>query len=214
MKKIFVSIFFVLGFILNAVYQRSVNADNISVGQRFSALIKDQDDDSQTMTASEDNEVTEFLDRNYFEDDDLPKIRTVNKTSAPSESLKTEPISVVATTTYVNATTSASYKTTSTVATVPQGKFKNGTYTGSEVDASYGIVQVKAIITNGKLSDVKFLSYPNDRPHSVEVSNFAMPILKQEAIKIQDANVDTISGASYTSAAFVESLGSALSQAL
>jgi uncharacterized protein with FMN-binding domain len=212
MKKIFVSIFFVLGFILNAIYQRSLNTD-ISVGQRFSSLIKDRDTDEQTATSS-DSEILEFLDRNYFEDDDLPKIRAVNKTPVQAEGIKTEPVTVVATTTYVNVTTSASHKATSTALAIKQGKFKNGTYTGSQADASYGIVQVKAVITNGKLSDVKFLSYPNDRPHSVEVSDFAMPILRQEAIKIQSANVDVVSGASYTSAAFVESLDFALKQAL
>jgi len=98
--------------------------------------------------------------------------------------------------------------------TVSQGKYRDGTYTGSAVDATYGTVQVAAVISSGKLTDVNFLSYPNDRQHSVQVSSYALPILKQEAIAVQSASVDAVSGASYTSAAFMESLGVALNQAL
>ena len=87
-------------------------------------------------------------------------------------------------------------------------------WSGAAADASYGTVQVAAIISSGRLADINFLSYPNDRQHSVQVSSYALPILRQEAIAVQSAKIDTVSGASYTSAAFIESLGSALNQAL
>jgi uncharacterized protein with FMN-binding domain len=93
------------------------------------------------------------------------------------------------------------------------GSFKDGTYTGSSADAFYGTVQVKATITGGKLSDIAFLQYPNDNGHSMEVSNYALPTLKQEAIQVQSAQVDAVSGATQTSQAFVQSLASALTQA-
>jgi uncharacterized protein with FMN-binding domain len=80
-------------------------------------------------------------------------------------------------------------------------------------DAYYGKVQVKAVISGGKIIDVQFLDYPKDRQNSVQVNLRAMPILTREAISIQDANVDTVSGASLTSAAFRESLTAALAQA-
>ena len=91
--------------------------------------------------------------------------------------------------------------------------YKDGTYTGISADAIYGNIQVKTIINNGKISDVQFLDYPQDRGNSIEINSQAMPMLKQEAIQFQNANVDIISGATATSQAFVQSLQSALSQA-
>lgn len=93
------------------------------------------------------------------------------------------------------------------------GAYKDGEYTGSIADAYYGNVEVKAVISGGKLADVQFLQYPNDRRHSLELSNYAMPQLKSEAIQVQSAQVDSISGASDTSEAFKESLAVALSKA-
>jgi uncharacterized protein with FMN-binding domain len=93
------------------------------------------------------------------------------------------------------------------------GAFRDGQYTGNVTDAFYGNVQVAAIISGGKITDVKFLQYPNDRRTSVMINQQAMPYLKEEAIQVQSANVDGVSGASATSAAFKESLQSALDQA-
>lgn len=95
----------------------------------------------------------------------------------------------------------------------PKGLYVDGTYTGSQADAYYGIVQVRAVVSGGKLTDVQFLQYPNDRRTSQYINQQAMPLLKDEAIQAQSANVNGVSGASDTSAAFVESLGSALAQA-
>lgn len=94
-----------------------------------------------------------------------------------------------------------------------QGQYKNGTYTGSVADAFYGNVQVRVSISGGKLTDVQFLQYPNDRSTSIAINTQAMPYLKQEALQAQSANVQGVSGASDTSAAFQQSLASALAQA-
>lgn len=96
----------------------------------------------------------------------------------------------------------------------PRGQYKDGTYTGGVADAFYGNVQVQAVISGGKLVDVKWLQYPSDRQTSIEINSQAMPLLTQEAIQVQSANVSGVSGASATSAAFIESLGSALQQAM
>ncbi len=93
------------------------------------------------------------------------------------------------------------------------GIYNDGEYIGDSVDAYYGYVQVKAVITNGRLTDVVFLNYPQDRSTSVRINSRTMPILKQEAITAQSANVNGVSGASETSPAFMKSLASALSQA-
>ena len=91
--------------------------------------------------------------------------------------------------------------------------YKDGSYTGSVADAYYGLVQVRATIKNGLITDVTFLSYPNSHSTSVYINSQAMPMLTQEAIQAQSANVDIISGASATSGAFQQSLASALALA-
>ncbi|HXK37971.1 MAG TPA: FMN-binding protein [Candidatus Paceibacterota bacterium] len=93
------------------------------------------------------------------------------------------------------------------------GKFRDGSYDGDIADVYYGLVQVRAVVKNGKLVDVVWLSYPNDNPTSAGKSARARPILTQEAIVAQDAQVDRVSGASATSGGFVDSLASALAQA-
>jgi uncharacterized protein with FMN-binding domain len=91
--------------------------------------------------------------------------------------------------------------------------YKNGTFTGDVADAFYGNIQVQIMITNGKISDVQFLQYPNDRPHSISINQYAMPILKSETIQAQNINVDIVSGATDSSQAFIQSLQSALNKA-
>jgi uncharacterized protein with FMN-binding domain len=95
----------------------------------------------------------------------------------------------------------------------PTGQYNDGEYTGDSVDAYYGNVEVKAIISGGKLADIQFLDYPQDRGTSVRINSNALPILRQEAIAAQSANVNGVSGASETSPAFIQSLASALNQA-
>lgn len=106
-----------------------------------------------------------------------------------------------------------SFPTTTVPPKNPQGQYSDGTYTGSAADAYYGIVQVQALIQGGQLTDVSFLQYPNDRRASQHINGIAMPRLRQEAIQAQSANVSGVSSASYTSAAFRESLASALARA-
>jgi uncharacterized protein with FMN-binding domain len=94
-----------------------------------------------------------------------------------------------------------------------QGQYKNGSYTGSSADALFGTVQVQVTVSNGQISNVQFLSYPNDNSTSLQKSNHATPILAQEAIAAQSASVQIVSGATETSQAFIQSLTSALNQA-
>ncbi|MFZ1074874.1 MAG: FMN-binding protein [Minisyncoccia bacterium] len=95
----------------------------------------------------------------------------------------------------------------------PAGAYADGSYTGTAENAYYGTVQVKAVISGGKISDVQFLQYPNDRSNSRFINGRAMPLLTQEAISAQNANVDGVSGATFTSQAFQQSLASALALA-
>ena len=100
-----------------------------------------------------------------------------------------------------------------TTAPVSGAQYKDGEYTGPVTDAFYGNIQVKATISGGKLTDVQFLQYPNDHHESIEINQRAMPLLKQEAIEAQNANVDIVTRATDTSNAFIQSLTDALNQA-
>jgi uncharacterized protein with FMN-binding domain len=91
--------------------------------------------------------------------------------------------------------------------------YKDGTYTGAVENAYYGSVQVRTTIAGGKLSDVSFLQYPQSTLHAQVINSLATPALSSEAITAQGAQVDVVTGATATSAAFISSLGSALSQA-
>jgi len=95
----------------------------------------------------------------------------------------------------------------------PVGRYKNGTFIGGIADAYYGNIQVAAVIQGSKLTNVNILQSPNDRDNSIAINSQALPILQSEAISAQSAAVDMVSGATDTSAAFIESLTSALSQA-
>jgi len=102
---------------------------------------------------------------------------------------------------------------TTTPPATPRGPYADGSYTGSATDAYYGTVQIKAVIKNGTLADVQFLQYPSDRDTSRYINGQAIPLLFQEAIQSQSAQVDGVSGATFTSQAFKESLAFALAHA-
>ncbi|MBX7214094.1 MAG: FMN-binding protein, partial [Thermoflexales bacterium] len=101
-----------------------------------------------------------------------------------------------------------------TAAPTPQGgQYKNGTFVGPAARTVYGPVQVQAVIENGRIFDIQFLTYPQARRTSVQINQQVVPILRNEALQIQSANVHAITGATLTVDAFIESLNGALAQA-
>ncbi|HEX4371296.1 MAG TPA: FMN-binding protein [Rhizomicrobium sp.] len=91
--------------------------------------------------------------------------------------------------------------------------YKDGEFTGDPAEILWGNVQVKAVIQSGRIADVQFLQMPFDRARSVEITDFAKPLLKSEAITAQNAQVDLVSSATMTSLGFRETLASALAKA-
>lgn len=87
------------------------------------------------------------------------------------------------------------------------------TATGALETDRYGDTQVKVVITNGKITDVVVLAYNDGDPRSAEISQAAIPVLKEEVLSKQTAAVDAVSGATYTSNAYLASLQSALDKA-
>jgi uncharacterized protein with FMN-binding domain len=88
-----------------------------------------------------------------------------------------------------------------------------GSFTGQDVPNRFGDVQVQVIISNGRITDVKALQLPFDRAQSAYISQVAGPMLRTEALQAQSARIDIISGATYTSDSYAQSLETALQKA-
>jgi uncharacterized protein with FMN-binding domain len=89
----------------------------------------------------------------------------------------------------------------------------DGTYTGSSVSTRFGNVQVAVTIAAGSITDVTALQLTDDDGRSIQISNRAAPILRSEVLSSQSARVSNVSGATYTTDAYLTSLQSALDQA-
>jgi uncharacterized protein with FMN-binding domain len=87
----------------------------------------------------------------------------------------------------------------------------NGSFTGPAVFAKYGDVQVKITVVNGRITDAVAVKAPSGR--NDRWTNMAVPILKEQTLKAQSANIQGASGASYTSYGWYTSLQGALAQA-
>jgi uncharacterized protein with FMN-binding domain len=104
-------------------------------------------------------------------------------------------------------TTKPSNPTTTTAASGTQ------TINGPVVGTDYGNVQVRVTLQGSRIVDVQALQLPSDRSRSARISQNAGPILRQEALQAQSANIDLVSGASYTSEGYAQSLQGALDHA-
>lgn len=85
--------------------------------------------------------------------------------------------------------------------------------TGPAEQTPYGDVQVEVKLAAGKVTDVIALQLPSDRRRSSEISQYASPILHDEALQAQSAQIQGVSGATYTSNGYEQSLQAALDQA-
>jgi uncharacterized protein with FMN-binding domain len=84
------------------------------------------------------------------------------------------------------------------------------TATGDAIPTQYGNAQVRVTVTDGKITKIEALQLQGNDPKSAQISAAAEPQLRQSALTKQSAAVDTVSGATYTSASYEQSLQSAL----
>jgi uncharacterized protein with FMN-binding domain len=106
--------------------------------------------------------------------------------------------------------TASAQPTTAPTAAQPQPD-PSGTFTGDPVTMRYGIVQVKITVQNGKITDAQAVKAPtgsNDR-----YTQMAVPRLREQTITAQSANIQGVSGASFTSYGWYTSLVSAIAKA-
>jgi uncharacterized protein with FMN-binding domain len=92
-----------------------------------------------------------------------------------------------------------------------KGKLASGTFTGDVVDVRYGYVQVKITVANGKITDAQAVQAPTGR--NDRWTQMALPILRQQTLQAQSAQISGASGASFTSYGWYTSLVSALAKA-
>jgi uncharacterized protein with FMN-binding domain len=111
------------------------------------------------------------------------------------------------------ATTSPGSTAGATAAPGPTTAAASGTRTatGTLIDTFYGPVQVQVTVTNGKVTSIVAVALPTGG-RSGRIAQYAEPILQGEALAAQSANIDFVSGATYTSDGYQRSLQSALDQ--
>ena len=81
------------------------------------------------------------------------------------------------------------------------------------MDTPYGPVQVRLQLQAGRIVDVTALQTPDSAGYSRQLARYAVPLLRSEVLRAQSADIDTISGATYTSEGYAQSAQAALDRA-
>ena len=87
------------------------------------------------------------------------------------------------------------------------------TYRGSVAQTWWGPLQVTITVTHGTITDVAVPTYPNSNRRDEEINAYALPVLRQETLSAQSADIDSVSGATVTSDGYKQSLQAALDAA-
>lgn len=117
------------------------------------------------------------------------------------------------TTTTASPPAVVSSHTGSTTTSGKQSASKASTLTGDVAQTEWGPVQVEVTMSGGSITDVAVLQYPSGNGRDQEINSYALPILINETMDAQNANIDMVSGATVTSTGYLQSLQSALDQA-
>jgi uncharacterized protein with FMN-binding domain len=87
------------------------------------------------------------------------------------------------------------------------------TVTGDTVQTRWGPVQVEVSVAGSEITGISVLQFPDGNPRDAEINNYALPVLVDETMTAQSADIDMVSGATYTSVGYQQSLQSALDEA-
>lgn len=121
-------------------------------------------------------------------------------------------ISTVASSTTASGTTGSTGTGTSG-SSGSSGTSASGTYKGTAVQTRFGPVQVQITVANGKITDITALQLTNTDGKSIQISNRAAPLLRSKVLAAQSADVQTVSGATITSDAYLTSVQAAIDAA-
>lgn len=136
---------------------------------------------------------------------------TATATSKPGSagSVTTKPTSKPTTAPTTKPTATSTPKPTAT----PTQQPGNGTFNGSIVKTGYGDLQVQITVSGGRITNVAMLRVPDQDDMDREINDYAVPQLISQTIDRQSANVDTVSGATYTSNGYRQSTQAAINAA-
>ena len=87
------------------------------------------------------------------------------------------------------------------------------TATGPAVVTPFSVIQVRATLTGRRLTGVETVALSGDGPHTEALNARAEPILREEALRAGSADIDVVSGATYTSESWIDSLQAAIDEA-
>jgi uncharacterized protein with FMN-binding domain len=141
----------------------------------------------------------------------LPRPSTPQQVAVAGNAAPTGSASGAGKTAAAAATTSTPASSTSTGATSTKRVAR--TVTGSLATDQYGQLQVKLSIKNGRITRVGFTTFVANDGHSVQIDQSAAPVLIRETIAAQSAHIQAVSGATYTSNAYQQSLQAAIDRA-
>jgi uncharacterized protein with FMN-binding domain len=85
--------------------------------------------------------------------------------------------------------------------------------TGPLVTTPFSTIQVRAQVRDGRVIGVETVQLTGDGPHTEALNAHAEPILREEALRAGSARIDTVSGATYTSESWIDSLQKAIEDA-
>jgi uncharacterized protein with FMN-binding domain len=95
----------------------------------------------------------------------------------------------------------------------PTGTLKDGTYDGDAIKFKYGTAQVEIVVSGGVITEVKALKLPTAGGYTKRVTTFFQTDIPARVVADQGWKISNISGATYTSRAYSQSLQSAINQA-
>ena len=158
-----------------------------------------------------------------------PRVRATHKAS-PTASATASPTATATATTPATATAKATTAPKVAATTAPAAPAApapaapapaapaapagvSGTFTGGTAQTAYGPVQVQIVVQNNTITSANAIKYPTGNSHDVAIAQYAIPVLNREAVQAQSAQISMVSGATYTSSGYIQSLQSALSAA-
>jgi uncharacterized protein with FMN-binding domain len=153
-----------------------------------------------------------------------PRVKATHKAS-PTASATASPTATATATATAPATATATATATAKATTAPKVAATtapaapaapagvSGTFTGGTAQTAYGPVQVQIVVQNNTITSANAIKYPTGNSHDVAIAQYAIPVLNREAVQAQSAQISMVSGATYTSSGYIQSLQSALSAA-
>lgn len=133
--------------------------------------------------------------------------------STPGAAAPPAPRTATAVPTAPATTSSASPSAAAEPAAPARTGLSDGTFTGAAANTRYGAVQVRITVSGGVITDVQTPAYPDHSSRDRQINENALPQLVSETLAAQSARIDMVSGATYTSTGYLDSLQSAIDQA-